>query len=125
MERIIETGDDSANLELLRRANSSFARFFARFSGAPVLGTGEELQAMLQVEGTLKSVSRLLDGRLQKTSEPKVREELARYRVNLLRLREELAEMERSAAGCRDHLRDRRQHLHAAQAWCTAARATT
>ncbi len=46
MERI----DEQASLELLRRANERFRRFFARFSGAPVLGTHEEVEALLQVE---------------------------------------------------------------------------
>ena len=35
MERI----DQHDRLQLLRRANERFGRFFARFSGAPVLGT--------------------------------------------------------------------------------------
>src|SRR5580698_30933 len=116
---------DCGSLELLRQANSRLTRFFDRFAGAPVLGTDEELQAMLEVERTLKSVAALLDGRLQSDPTVGVREELARYRVQLLRLRDELARMEQSAAGCRSRLSARHKHLHAAQAWCAASRATT
>ncbi len=116
---------DSGSLELLRRANSRLAQFFVRFAGAPVFGTDEELQSMLEVERTLKSVAAFLDGRLQSDPAVGVREELARYRVQLLKLRDELARMEQSAAESRAHLAARQKHLHAAQAWCSASRATT
>ncbi len=121
MERI----DDRANLELLRRSNERFDRFFARFSGAPVLGTDEEVAALLQVESMLKSVGALLDGHLQRSQAVPLRDELARYRANLVRLHHELDNMQNAAAGCRDRLLARQKHLHAAQAWCAASRATT
>jgi len=121
MERL----DEYDSLQLLRRANERFGRFFARFSGAPVLGTDEEVQALLQVEQTLQSVRAYLDGRLQQSQTATVRDELARYRTNLIRLRHELAVMQNAALGCRARLSARQQHLHAAQAWCTASRATT
>jgi hypothetical protein len=66
----------------------------------------------------------LLDGRLQKSEDHEVRAELARYRENLVRLRRELATMEESAMGSRARLYSRQKHLHAAQAWCAASRAT-
>jgi hypothetical protein len=116
---------DCGSLELLRRANSRLTQFFDRFAGAPVLGTDEELQSMLEVEYTLKSVAALLDGRLQSDPAVGVRDELARYRVQLLRLRNELFRMEQSAASSRARLSARQKHLHAAQAWCEASRATT
>ena len=40
---------DTVRLETLQRANSCFARFFERFCGAPVLGSEEEVEALLQV----------------------------------------------------------------------------
>jgi hypothetical protein len=121
MERI----DDCDRLQLLRRANERLRRFFARFSGAPILGTDEEVEALLQVEGTLQSVGTLLDGRLQSSRTAEVRDELALYRANLLRLRHELAIMQSAACDCRARLLERQKHLHAAQAWCAASRATT
>ena len=121
MERI----DEYDTLQLLRRANERFGRFFARFSGAPVLGTDEEVEALLQVENTLHSVRGYLDGRLQCSHTAAVRDELARYRANLIRLRQELAVMQNAAMGCRARLSQRNKHLHAAQAWCAASRAAT
>ncbi|MGD0930716.1 MAG: hypothetical protein ABR902_08705 [Candidatus Korobacteraceae bacterium] len=121
MERI----DDQASLELLRRANERFRRFFARFSGAPVLGTDEEVEALLQVEQSLQSVGALLDGRLQGNKSTAICDELAGYRTNLVRLRQELAIMQSAALSCRARLAMRQKHLQAAKAWCTASRATS
>jgi hypothetical protein len=121
MERI----DEQASLELLRRANDRFGHFFARFSGAPVLGTDEEVEALLQIERTLQSVGVFLDGRLQRNKAVQVCDELARYRVNLVRLRRELAHMQNAAIGCRAQLASRQKHLQAAKAWCTASRETS
>jgi hypothetical protein len=121
MERV----DEYDSLQLLRRANDRFGRFFARFSGAPVLGTDEEVEALLQVENTLQSVRAYLDGRLQCSQAAAIRDELARYRANLIRLRHELAVMQNAAMGCRARLSERNKHLQAAQAWCAASRATT
>ncbi len=115
--------DNTAHVELLRRANAHFSQFFARFTGAPVLGTDEEVEALLQVERTLQSVRVLLDGRLQQSTDSEVRDQLTLYRINLLRLRGELASMQDSAAGCRARLDMRQKHLHAARAWCAASRA--
>ncbi len=119
MERI----NDNANLELLRRANACFSRFFERFSNAPVLGSDEELRALQQIEQMLQSVGSLLDGRLQSTTNREVRQALGRYRQNLIQLRSELAIMEASAIVCRVRLDSRRAHLYAAKAWCAASRA--
>ncbi len=116
--------DTDQGLDLLRRANAQFAQFFQRFSGAPVMGTGEEVAALLQLERTLQSVGALLDGRLQASTDQEVRQDLGRYRQNLIRLRDELARMQESAAGCRLRLDSRLKHLHAAQAWCAASRGT-
>jgi len=66
-------------------------------------------------ECTLHAVGGWLDGRLQKSADHEVRQELARYRENLLRLRRELANMQESAVGCRARLYSRQKHLHAAQ----------
>jgi len=121
MERI----DDYDRLQLLRRANERLGRFFARFSGAPVLGTQEEVEALLLVQGTLQSVGALLDGRLQSSRTVEVRDELALYRANLVRLRNELGVMQNAANSCRARLLARNKHLQAAQAWCAASRATT
>ncbi len=111
MERI----DEQASLVLLRRANERFRGFFARFSGAPVLGTDEEVEALLQVEQTLQSVGAFLDGRLQRSKTAQVCDELAHYRVNLVRLRHELATMQSAAIGCRARLASRQKHLQAAR----------
>jgi len=121
----MECIDDYDRVQLLRRANERLGRFFARFSGAPVLGTEEEVEALLQVEGTMQSVGALLDGRLQSGRTTEIRDELALYRANLVRLRNELGAMQTAANGCRARLMAHNKHLQAAQAWCAASRATT
>lgn len=118
MERVAEITD----VDLVRRANARLGSFFQRFSGAAVLGTSEEVEALLQVERALESVKEKLDGTLQGSSDVAVRQELARYRDNLVRLRVELAGMQQSAESCRARLFLRQKHLHAAQAWCAASR---
>ena len=113
---------NEAKLDLLRRANSCFNKFFARFSGAPIFGTDEEVEALLRVEATLQSVRALLDGRVQNSQDAAVREELAEYRHNLLRLRTQLGTMQHAALECQTLLHARREHLHAAKSWCNLAR---
>jgi hypothetical protein len=121
MERI----EDGDNLELLRGANDQLRRFFEQFSGKPITGTVEEVDALLAVEQTLRSVGVLLDGRLQSNPDAYVQEELTHYRKNLVHLRRELAAMQQSAAACRAQLQARHQHLHAAQEWCAASQAAS
>lgn len=116
--------NEQSGVELLQKANQCFGRFFARFSGVPVLGADEEVKAMIQVENALRAVGPYLDGRLQGNADDAVRQELNRYRDNLLRLRLELAAMENSALDTRAHLSARKNHLEAAKAWCAASRAT-
>lgn len=111
-------------LDLLRRANARLENFFARFSGAPVLGTDEEVEALLQVERAMRSIGTLLGKGLEESKDAETQQELARYRAHLLRLRRELAIMQDSAAGSRARLSARQKHLHAAQAWCAASCAT-
>jgi len=120
MERL----DEYDALLILQHANERLGRFFARFSGAPVLGTDEEVEALLQVENTLRAVGQLLNGRLQNNALPAMRDQLASYRANLLRLRQELAAMQSATLSCRARLVAREKHLHAAKAWCAASRAT-
>ncbi len=119
MERI----DDNASLELLRRANSCFGRFFAQFATAPALGSDKELHALLQMQEMLESVGALLDGRLQGASSRDVREALGCYRENLIHLRHELAIMQEAALTRRALLDSRRQHLNGTIAWCAVSRA--
>jgi hypothetical protein len=116
--------DPAASLELLRSANESFRRFFDHFAGLPVRGTEEEVEAMLQVERTLRSVGRFLNGDLKVSQDQSIYEEIARYRENLLHLRRELSAMQMSAHHSRARLFIREEHLHAAQAWCEANRST-
>jgi hypothetical protein len=116
--------DTNESLELLRRANGHLGRFFERFSGAPVMGADEEVAALFQLERALQLVGGLLDGRLRISGDQQVHQELAHYQENLVHLRNELARMQESAAGCRARLDSRQKHLHAAQAWCAASRAT-
>ncbi len=118
MERL----NEQDGVELLRQANQCFGRFFTRFSGAPVVGDDEEVKAMMQVEEALQAVGPYLDGRLQSNPSDEVREELARYRDNLLRLRLELTAMESSALDARARLSARQNHLEAAKEWCAASR---
>ena len=113
--------DDALNR--LRRANDCLEKFFARFSGAPVLGTNEEVEALLQVEGALRSVRPLLRPSLEASQERQIQTEVVRYRANLLRLQRELAVMQDSASGTRARLFARQSHLQAARAWCAATRA--
>lgn len=110
--------------DLLRSANARLENFFTRFSGAPVLGTNQEVEALLQVEDALRSVRALLRPCLKESNECEIQAELARYRTNLMRLRHELAIMHESAAGCRARLFARQNHLQAARAWCAATRAS-
>src|SRR5271165_3114478 len=114
MERL----NTAACLDVWRHANVHLTNYFARFSGAPVLGTREEVEALLHVERTLRSVATLLEQGVHRCSDPVIREELASYGNHLIRLRRELAIMQNSAAGCQARLLARQKHLHAAQAWC-------
>ncbi|HKD86074.1 MAG TPA: hypothetical protein VKB58_15075 [Terriglobales bacterium] len=120
MERLKE----QLGLEVLQNANEGISQFFARFSGAPVLGTEEEVEEMLRLASTLRSVGALLDGHLHKQGDA-LRDELVRYRANLLRLQAELGAMQSAAAVSRDRLLTQQKHLNAAKAWCMASRATT
>lgn len=120
MERMSE----AAELDLLRSANDLFRRFFARFAGAAVQGSQEEVDAMLQLERTLESVGILLDRGVPRDCSPVLRAELGSYRENLLRLRRELASMQESAISSHGRLFVRREHLAATQAWCATARST-
>jgi len=114
----------SACLDLLRRANAHLNSFFARFSGAPVLGVSEEVEALRQVEKTLRAVGALLDEGFDDIKDRETQDEIAQYRANLIRLRRELAIMQGSALDRRTRLFARQKHLHAAQAWTAASRAT-
>ncbi len=118
MERINEV----SNLDLLRDANEGFRNFFARFGGLPVEGNEEEVQAMFQIERTLRSVGTLLESGIQLAKNSELHRQLAEYRENLLRFREELRRMEGSANACRSRLASREQHLQATRAWCATAR---
>jgi hypothetical protein len=115
--------NDSDSLELLRRANNCLADFFGRFSNAAAAGPDEELRALLRLHEMVESVGALLDGRLQSTTNPDVREALGCYRENLVRLRSELAIMQESAFAHRVSLDSRREHLYGAKAWCYVSRA--
>jgi hypothetical protein len=120
----MERMNPDTRLISLRRANEQLASFFARYANAPVVGTSEEVEALVQVERTLKSVRALLKTGFQHTTDDEARKELAVYRGNLIRLRHELAILQDSAIGCRARLFARHEHLHAAQAWCAASRDT-
>jgi hypothetical protein len=120
----MERMNSENELELLRRANLQLDRFLVRFARAVVLGTDEEVEAILQVQRTLESVGGLLKQDIQRSKDEDVQSELAIYRANLIKLHRELAQLQDSAAGCQARLFARQKHLHAAQAWCTASRAT-
>ena len=121
----MECMNDSASLELLRRANTYFTGFFEHFSGARAAGTEEELRALLGLHKMVESVGVWLDGPLQSTTNPEVREALGCYRENLVRLRNELAIMQESAIARRASLDSRREHFYGAKAWCSVSRAIT
>ncbi len=121
MERL----DPNAWVDLLRDANADFERFFTRFAGVPVVGTDEELGGLLEIEQTLQAIRPLLNGRLQQSEDADVREELGLYRANLVRLRQELLNLQDSAGARRARLFLRQRNLEAAKAWCAASRATT
>jgi len=71
----------------------------------------------------LQTVGQLLQACLQDSEELEVRQELDRYRENLIRLRGELGRMQDSATACRVRLFTRQKHLQAAKSWCAASRA--
>jgi hypothetical protein len=119
MERV------SLHFDLLRQANASLTRFLERPSGAPAVGTAEEVEALLHLEKTLRSVGVLLGRGVQNISDADLRKELGRYRENLLSLRRELSLMQDRAIACRAKLDSHQQHLHAARAWCIASRQTS
>lgn len=115
------TGENE--IHLLRRANMDLDRFLARFSRAAVLGTEEEVTALLHLQRTL-AIGGLLKQDIQHSSDDNVQSELAIYRANLIKLRRELAELQNSAEECKVRLFARQKQLHAAQAWCAASRDT-
>ena len=118
----MERMNNSAELELLHRANHHFARFFERVSSAAGLPPDEELRALLQLHRTLESVGMWFDGRLQTAISDELCHALDRYRQNLLRLRSQLAGMQQSAIANRERLDQRLQHLNGAKAWCAVSR---
>ena len=120
----MERMNSEIRLDVLRRANSDLEHFFSHFSGVPVSGTHEEVEALMQVERALRSVGALLDRGLEEGANRETQEELASYRGNLLRLQRELAVMQNSAANCRSQLFTRQRHLRDAQAWWAASRTT-
>jgi hypothetical protein len=105
-------------LERLREANQYITEFFARFSGAPVQGSKEEVQEMLRLANTLRSVGALLDGRSRPKQGEIVRDELARYRANLLRLQAELGSLQPATAGARGRFQVRQRQPNASKAGC-------
>jgi hypothetical protein len=111
-------------IQALRRANRDLDHFLARFSRAAVLGTDEEVTALLQVQRTLTSIGGLLKQDIQQSDDDDVQNELAIYRANLIKLRRELADLQDSAAACKARLFARQEKLAAAQAWCAASRDT-
>ncbi len=118
----MESLKDSTPLDQLRQANRQLIEFFARSFGRPVSGTVEEVEALRKLERALESIVPLLDRRLQVAAGSELAVELDRYRINLLRLRQELAGMQGSAVECRNRLASRREHVHAAQAWIVGTR---
>jgi hypothetical protein len=114
--------EESAGVDLLRHANRSLREFLAR-NGEAVQGSDDDVQAMLEVERTLRAVGGELE-RLQHTDCPDVRVELELYRDNLVRLRRQLAIMQSAATECHARLFVREKHLRAAHEWCAATRTT-
>ncbi|MGB7555801.1 MAG: hypothetical protein WBM04_15620 [Candidatus Korobacteraceae bacterium] len=114
----------NSHIELLRQANASLLHFLGRSTGVSEVDRIEEVEALLQLEEALRSVGVLLDGGVQNSSDRDIREELARYRGNLVSLRRELSVMQDAATACRARLHLRQQHMQAAKAWCIASRQT-
>lgn len=112
--------DECASLDVLREANQDLRQFLADNAGV-AQGNEEEVQTMLQLERSLRAVGGHLD-RLQRIEREEVRVELGIYRDNLLRLRQQLGVLQKSALECRARLFLRESHLRTAQAWCASAR---
>ncbi len=109
-------------MDILRKANQSLREFLARNAAASP-GSDEDVRAMVRMEQTLRAVGVELD-RLQASDDVEVRVELGLYRDHLLRLRQQLGVLQKSATECQARLFVREKHLRAAQAWCASARAT-
>lgn len=109
---------------VLRRANEALAEFFGRYCGQQVVGTEEEIEALQHIEQTLSAVAPLLERPFRRAQDQEIRQELARYRENLLRLHRELGSLQQSAMHARASVFVRQKHLNAAKAWCDAARSS-
>lgn len=118
----MECLETSTGLDALREANRSLRSFLAR-EARDVQGSDDDLNAMLEVERTLRMVGMQLD-LLRRSERADVRTELELYRDNLLRLRRHLGVMQVSATDCQARLFIRDKHLRAAQEWCAATRST-
>jgi hypothetical protein len=113
----MECLDETANLQVLRRANACLDRFLERISSGPELSSNEELRALLQLHEVLESVGALLDGPLQSAIDSDVYEALGRYCQNLIQLRHDLSSLLGSARTSGPSTDLRRQRLYRAKAW--------
>jgi hypothetical protein len=118
MERL----EKPAEIDVLRDANQGLRAFLARSAG-DVQGSEDDVGAMLEVERILRAVGRELD-RLRCCDRDDVRVELELYRDNLVRLRQQLGFLQKSATECQARLFIREKHLRAAQQWCAASHST-
>jgi len=108
-------------LTLLRRANSHLEGFFVRCTAATGMRTEEEAAALLGIERTLYSMGTLLHGSLPQSHDSATQRELAAYRVNLVRLRCELAARRDCGAGLRIRLFSSEKRPAGLRTWSVAS----
>jgi len=104
--------ENDGPLELLRRANAHFGGFFERFAAAPVMGSYEEVEALLQVECTLHAGRRLARWAATEERRPRGPPGTGPLSREPSPPAPRLANMQESAVGCR-------ARLYSARSICT------
>jgi hypothetical protein len=114
----------SATSEPLRAANRKIDAYLARFSAAPVCGSDQERDALVELHAALESAGSVV--RTARSPETQAGgDELVRYRNNLVRLHAVLRRMHGDALILKAAVLQRQRHLDLAKRWyCTSLAST-